>query len=204
MIAITRRKDQCRELLCRKAPYFMAGRVAMWCKLSPLHHDRSHYPRHLPSSLFGRSSSHAGKKSGFGAVVKADAPHIIVTHCILHRHALATKTFPPKLAEVLKIAVACVRHSIFSELCKEMGSEFEVLMYQFNIRWLFRGQVLNRVFAVRAELTLFLQEHQHCHADCFKNSEFILTLAYLVDIFAGLNHLNRKMQGGGVKTIEAK
>ncbi|KAF2343334.1 protein of unknown function DUF4371 [Trinorchestia longiramus] len=117
-----------------------------------------------------------GRKYGFGAVVKADAPHIILTHCILHRHALATKTLPPKLAEVLKI-VDCVncmqssalRHRIFSELCKEMGSEFEVLLYHSNIRWLSRGQVLNRVFAVRVELALFLQEHQQCHADCFKN-----------------------------------
>ncbi|XP_077283104.1 protein FAM200C-like [Arctopsyche grandis] len=108
-----------------------------------------------------------GRKSGFGALVKSYAPHIIVTHCILHRHALATKTLP--LAE-----------------------------------WLSRGQVLNRVFSVRVELALFLQEHQHCHADCFKNSEFILILAYMADIFAALNHLNHQMQGGGVNIIEAE
>ncbi|XP_073501333.1 protein FAM200C-like [Phyllobates terribilis] len=74
-----------------------------------------------------------GRKSGFGALVKADAPHIIVTYCILHRHALTTKTLPPKMAEVLKTVVECVnyvrnsalRHRIFSELCKEIGSEFE-------------------------------------------------------------------------------
>ncbi|KAF2351255.1 hypothetical protein FHG87_017991 [Trinorchestia longiramus] len=124
-----------------------------------------------------------GRKSGFSAAVKADAPHIIVTHCILHRHALEIKTLPPKLAEVLQIVAECVRHRIFSELSKEMGSEFEVLLYHSNIRWLFRGQVLNRVFDVCVELSLFLQEHRHCHADCFKNSEFILILAYLGDIF---------------------
>lgn len=153
-----------------------------------------------------------GRKSGFGALVKADAPHIVVTHCILHRHALATKTMPPKLAEVLKIVVECVnyvrnsalRHRIFKELCKEMGSEFEVLLYHSNVRWLSRGQVLNRVFALREELALFLQEHQHGHADCFKNSEFILMLAYMADIFAALNHLNQQMQGGGVNIIEAE
>ncbi|XP_073537818.1 protein FAM200C-like [Phyllobates terribilis] len=74
-----------------------------------------------------------GRKSGFGALVKADAPHIIVMHCIVHRSALATKTLPPKMAEVLKTVVECVnyvrnsalRHRIFSELCKEIGSEFE-------------------------------------------------------------------------------
>ena len=83
-----------------------------------------------------------GSKSGFGALVKADAPHIVVTHCILHRHALATKTMPPKLAEVLKIVVECVNyvrntalgHRIFKELCKKMESEFEVLLYHSNVR----------------------------------------------------------------------
>ncbi|KAF2348604.1 protein of unknown function DUF4371 [Trinorchestia longiramus] len=151
------------------------------------------------------------RRFGFGAVVKANAPLIIVTHCILHRHALATETLSSKPAEVLKI-VDCVnymqssalRHRIFSELCKEVGSEFEVLLYHSNIWWLSREQVLNRVFAGRVELALFLQEHQHCHADCFKNSEFILILVHLADIFAALNHLNHKMQGSGFNIIEAE
>lgn len=68
----------------------------------------------------------------------------------------------------------------------------------------FTGQVLNGVFAMRVELALFLQEHHHCHADCFKNSEFILILAYMADIFAALNHLNQQMQGGGVNIMEAE
>lgn len=79
-----------------------------------------------------------GQKSGFLSLVKANAPHVILTHCILHRYALATKTLPPKLAEVLKIVVECVnfvrnsalKYRIFKELCNEMGSEFEVLLIQ--------------------------------------------------------------------------
>lgn len=145
-------------------------------------------------------------------MVSADAPRIIVTHCILHRHALATKTLPPKMAEVLKTVMECVnyvrnsalRHRIFSELCKEMGSEFEVLLYHSNVRWLSRGQVPNRVFAMRVELALFLQEHQHCDANCFKNPEFILLFANMADIFAALNHLNQQMQAGGVNIMEAE
>ncbi|KAF2344747.1 hypothetical protein FHG87_024497 [Trinorchestia longiramus] len=67
-----------------------------------------------------------------------------------------------------------------------------------------RRQVLNRVFAVPVELAMFLQKHQQCHANCFKNSEFILILVHLTDIFAALNHLNHKMQGGGFNIIEAE
>ena len=153
-----------------------------------------------------------GRNSGFGALVRADAPHITVTHCVLHRHALATKTFPPKLAEVLKIVVECVnyvrnsatKHRVFKELCKEMGSEFEVLLYYSNVRWLSRGKVLNRVFALRVELAVLLREQQHRHADYFENSEFVLILAYMADIFNALNHLNVQMQGGGVNIIEAE
>ena len=64
--------------------------------------------------------------------------------------------------------------------------------------------MLNRVFALRVELSVFLRKHLHCHANCFENSEFILVLAYMADIFGALNHLNQQMQGGGVSTIEAE
>ena len=64
--------------------------------------------------------------------------------------------------------------------------------------------MLNRVFALRAELLDFLKDHHHRHAKHFENSSFILTLAFLADIFATLNHLNCQMQGGGVNIIEAE
>ena len=89
-----------------------------------------------------RTSAMLGKKSGFGALVKADASHITVTHCLLRRHALTTKIFPPKLAEILTIVMECVNYvrnsalkqRIFKDMCNEMGSEFEVLLYYSNVR----------------------------------------------------------------------
>ena len=99
---------------------------------------------------------------------------------------------------------SALKHRIFKELCNEMGSEFEVLLYYYNVWWLSRGKVLSRVFSLRVESAVFLREHQHCHADCFENSEFILVLAYMADIFGALNHLNQQMLGGGVNIIEAE
>ena len=44
-----------------------------------------------------------GNKSGFAALVKNEVPHVNVTHCMLHRFALAAKTLPPSLKEVLSV-----------------------------------------------------------------------------------------------------
>ncbi|XP_068207498.1 protein FAM200C-like [Palaemon carinicauda] len=141
-----------------------------------------------------------GRNSVFGALVKADASHIIVTHCVLHKHALAVKTLPPKLAEVLKTVVECVnyvrnsalKHHIFKELGNEIDSEFEVLMYHSNFQWLSRGKVLNRVFAMRVELAMYLQKHQHYRVDYFSNFEFILILAYMpISSVLSITSINR-------------
>ena len=90
-----------------------------------------------------------------------------------------------------------LKHNIFKKLWYEIRSEFEVLLYHSNVRWLSRGKVLNCISALREELAQFLQEHKHCRADWFQN--FVMA-----DIFDALNHLNLQMQGGGVNIIETK
>ena len=153
-----------------------------------------------------------GCNSGLRGLIKGDAPHITITHCMLHRHALMSKTLPSSLADVLKILVETVNyvkgrplnHRIFMQLCELMDSEFKVLLYHSEVRWLSRGKVMNRVFVLRAELLEFLRDHNHRHAKHFNNPSFLLTLAYLADMFAAPNHLNCQMQGGGVTVIEAE
>uniref|UniRef100_A0A0K2UD67 Uncharacterized protein n=1 Tax=Lepeophtheirus salmonis TaxID=72036 RepID=A0A0K2UD67_LEPSM len=51
-----------------------------------------------------------------------------------------------------------MKHCSFKVLSKEMGSEFEVLLYRFNVRRLSRGKELNRVFAMLMELARFLRD----------------------------------------------
>ena len=63
---------------------------------------------------------------------------------------------------------------------------------------------MNRVFALRAELLEFLKSHNHQHSKHFEDSSFILTLAFLADIFGALNQLSCQMQGGGIKVVEAE
>ena len=49
-----------------------------------------------------------GNKFGFASLVKKVIPHITVTHCTLHHHALVAKSLPEKRKNVLSIAVCAV------------------------------------------------------------------------------------------------
>ena len=49
-----------------------------------------------------------GKRSEFVALVKEKCAAVIVTHCVLHRHALVTKTLTKELGDVMAIVVATV------------------------------------------------------------------------------------------------
>ena len=127
----------------------------------------------------------------------------------LHRHALAFKTLPPELAKALKIVIESINyvrgralnHRIFMQLCEQMDSQFKVLLYHSEVRWLSRGKVIRRVFELRAELFKFLKDRNHRQSKHFMDTSFLLILAYLADIFGALNHLNCQMQGGGVNIL---
>jgi len=152
-----------------------------------------------------------GNKSGLTTLVKADAPHVHVTHCMLHRHALAAKTLPQTLKDVMSTSVQVVNfiraratnHRLFKELCKEIGSDHEVLLYHTEVRWLSRGQVFSRLMALQVEVAMFLQEKGSDLARKFDDPEFILALAYLADIFSHLNNLNSSIQGPSRTIIDA-
>ena len=75
-----------------------------------------------------------GKTSGFATLVKKEAPQVSITHCFLHRFALASRSLPENLRQVLSDSVKIVNliraralnHRIFKTLCQEMGAEHEV------------------------------------------------------------------------------
>lgn len=152
-----------------------------------------------------------GNTSGLAALVKKEAPHVIVTHCFLHRHALASKTLPTILKEVLSTAVKVVNfiraralnHRIFKRFCQEMGAEHEVLLYHTEVRWLSRGQVLKRLMELRAEVSLLLKEKKAPFSEQFEREEFIHGLAYLTDIFGHMNEVSLSMQGHAVTIMDA-
>ena len=141
-------------------------------------------------------------KSGFAVLVMVEALHVILTHCILHRHALAVKTLPNSLKDVMSTAIQVVNfiqawatnHQLFKVLCQDIGSLHNVLLYYTEVRWLSRGQALSRLIELHAEIAMSLQEKRNALCEEFDSPEFVLALAYLADIFSHLNYLNISIQ----------
>ena len=152
-----------------------------------------------------------GVRSGFTALVKQKAPHVITTHCVLHRHALAAKTLPENLKIVLQkvveavnfIRARAVTHRLFKAFCDEMGSEHSILLLHTDVRWLSRGLILNRVFELRTEVEIFLRDRDSKLCEDFADPKFIACLGYLSDIFTHLNQVNKQLQGTSVTIVEA-
>jgi hypothetical protein len=77
-----------------------------------------------------------------------------------------------------------------------MDSEHTGLVFHSEIRWLFRGTVLKRLFEPRHEFRLFFKNMTPLSSH-FEDEAWLCWLAYLTDIFSKLNYLNLNLQGNG-------
>lgn len=145
----------------------------------------------------------AGKQGGLQALIKRISPNVQWTHCMIHREALASKQLSPKLNDVMTHVIATVNYiktrpvkaRIFSALCEEMGSDHTAILLHSKSRWLSRGKVLSRIFELRDEIRIFLQEEGSDLADNFYCDKYLMKLAYISDMFLKLNEVNLQLQG---------
>ena len=152
-----------------------------------------------------------GSRSGFQALVKHRAPAVKGVHCMIHRQALASKTLPEPLSNVLQHSISLVNYvkgnalnsRLFKELCEETNAEYNALLFHTKVRWLSKGNMIARVFQLRNEIKNFCEKHGKTDlVACLDHEEWQLSLAYLVDIFEQLNKLNLLMQGRHTNIIK--
>ena len=83
-----------------------------------------------------------------------------------------------------------------------MVADHTALLYQTQVLWLSKGNMLSRIFELREEVKLFLVAKQkHDLLLAFGEYGFFTYLAYLANIFEALNQLNKKLQGPGTNII---
>ncbi|CAM5127209.1 unnamed protein product, partial [Natator depressus] len=106
-----------------------------------------------------------GSKKGVVACIQAVAPEAKLTRCI-HREALATQNIQADLKQVRDEAVKIINFvkgrplndRLFSQFCDEMGSVYTQLPFHTGVHCLSRRKVLNRLFELREELQIILDE----------------------------------------------
>ncbi len=114
--------------------------------------------------LHGRGRSMTGRFSSLVNRVQNLALLAKRTHCMIHRESLAAKKMPECIETVLKQAVQIINFikarplnaRLFPFLCQELGAKHEQLLFQTEVRWLSRGQVLHRIYELRSEVMTFL------------------------------------------------
>ena len=121
--------------------------------------------------------------------------------------ALACKTLPPELRLVLDDVVhmintiksSSLKTRLFSQLCQELGSDHEALLYHTEVRWLWRRNVIRRVESLKEGLSEFFRGDNKTRSVEFiqklSDSRWLQRLACLSDMPSRLNILNLSLQG---------
>ncbi|XP_061544655.1 zinc finger BED domain-containing protein 5-like [Phycodurus eques] len=189
-------------LFCKDLPGRRTGEEIFRAASEYLEQGRLKWENCISVSTDGADATF-GRNQGFVNRVKERQPEVIVTHFLLHRETLISKTLPADLASVLDDIVRMINFAkmrpvkswMFASLCEEMGVDHEVLLIHTELRWLSRGKVLACVYDLREELRASLTNERHNDAKLFSSEKWCAKLAYLADIFQHLNDLNARMQG---------
>ena len=98
-----------------------------------------------------RAPAITGHPTGFVALMKQVAPHIVSNHCAVHKYALACKTLPLELKSVPDSVVKAVNFirgravnsRLFKAFCDDLGKEHQYLLFHTEVRWLSPGKVFS-------------------------------------------------------------
>ena len=87
-----------------------------------------------------------------------------------------------------------LNHRQFTSFLADLETEYGELLYHTEVRWLSRGNVLKRFFALRQEIALFMAMKDK-HVPQLSEPTFLSDLAFLTDVTQHLNVLNSQLQG---------
>ena len=142
--------------------------------------------------------------------LEANEINFISVHCILRhqehqeassisykKQALCSKSL--QMMEVMDLVVKTVNfirshglnHRQFKSFLVDMDFEYGELLYHTEVRWLSRRKVLKRFFALRNEISLFINMKNKA-IPLLDDPTFQCSLAFLTDITHHVNELNVK------------
>ena len=85
-----------------------------------------------------------------------------------------------------------------------LGPEHPSRLLRTDVRWLYRGKIMEQVFELREEFLVFLQPLNSALALLVADEIWLGKLAYLADIFDLLNQLNLSLQDRDVTILHSQ
>jgi Spin-doc zinc-finger len=148
-----------------------------------------------------------GKNQGLHGQLLQRKINLPLYHCIIHQENLCAKkigfedtmTTVISIVNLIKGGHHSLTHRKFKVFLNELDAEYGDLVLFTEVRWLSRGNCLNRFFSLQEEITLFLKDYVETTVSTrllekMKTTNFRKELAFLTDITGHLNELNYKLQ----------
>lgn len=158
------------------------------------------------------AASMTGPDIGFVSLLRKslNAHDIIGLHCIIHIESLCAKMGLAELNDIINSVSKLINyikshaliHREFMEFLSILDSDYSDLLYYTDVRWLSRGNMSERFLKLLPQITEFLKSKNLLESllrnekfPPIEDENFILKLAFLVDITVHLNNLNTSLQG---------
>lgn len=128
---------------------------------------------------------------------------------MIHRQALASKTLPEELKRTLTSCIKIVNTikssalntRVFEALCTDLSAEHKALLFHTEVRWLSKGNMLDRLYELKSEIEIFLMSQgKNEMYETFTAENFMFSLAYLADFFEAINTLNLQGRNTNIMT----
>ncbi len=145
-----------------------------------------------------------GRYRGFLAFAKKQSPLVQTVHCVIHRQHLVAKNLTEELHEALQIQIkvinkiksSALNSRLFAILCEENNEQFNQLLLHTEVRWLSKGNCLQRLVKLYNSAMEFLSEHYQSLA-----KKFFQNKCHLADLFMKFNEEQKKLQGKDITFI---
>ncbi|CAI7861961.1 unnamed protein product [Closterium sp. NIES-53] len=146
-----------------------------------------------------------GSQSGLVVRLRQRVPHLVGTHCIAHREVLAVKEAASKFPDldivddaIRGLGEVVMRSSVWLERFKELQLEIHQtnLEHQglFDVRWLSRGDAVDRLCTILGAAIVVFIEYNHSMAVTVQTLKFHFCVYFLADLLVEINALNNFFQ----------